>query len=113
MRLYKSSNQDLNVKVIEAHSLVQRTVGLIKYKTLDDKTALWLKPCSSIHTFFMRFAIDCVFLNRQMQVEAIVENIRPWRVVLPVWKAQSALEFKAGQLRELHLKKGDQLYVGT
>ncbi len=113
MRLYKGENINLNVNVIPAHNFLARSIGLIKYESLDVGQALWLKPCSSIHTFFMRFAIDCVFLSRQMQIIAIVENVKPWRLVLPIYRAQSALEFKAGQCQELQLKKGDQLYVGA
>ena len=67
---------------------------------------------NSIHTFFMSYAIDCVFINKKFEVVSIVENIKPNRMVWPQWKARSVIELASGQAKSLGLQIGEQLYVG-
>jgi uncharacterized membrane protein (UPF0127 family) len=57
---------------------------------------LLLVPCPSVHTFFMRFALDVALLDRQGQVLAVRRGVRPWRVVLPVAGSYATLEVAAG-----------------
>lgn len=60
-------------------------------------TALLIAPCNSIHTFWMRFAIDVAFLDERGKVLALQSRILPWRIVFPVAGAKAALETPAAQ----------------
>jgi uncharacterized membrane protein (UPF0127 family) len=55
-----------------------------------------LMPCGSIHTFWMRFAIDVVMLDRNCRVLAVRQRVRPWRIVTAVRGTHSILELPAG-----------------
>jgi uncharacterized membrane protein (UPF0127 family) len=108
----KTQKQFLSDNLIVASSLFQRTKGLLGKSELKENEMLWILRCNSIHTFFMRFTIDCVFLNKQMLVCSIKSNIKPWRLVLPILKAASVIEMQAGKALQLNIQLGDQLHVG-
>ena len=69
---------------------------------------LLIRPASSIHTFFMRFPIDVVFVDRHDAVVRIVPGLRPWRLA---WArgANRTLELPAGSCLETGLVPGDRL----
>lgn len=90
-----------------AESLTQRLIGLMGKANLDSKQAMWITPCNSIHTFFMRFPIDVVYLDQNNEIKKIDRGVKPWRVCLPVFSAQSVLELCAGSAGDL--KQGDKL----
>lgn len=113
MKLKNLSKQNVIVEnVIEAKSYWSRLVGLLKYKSLDRSSSLWLLPCNNIHTFFMRFPIDAVFVDRKLVVQAVYEDLKPGRVIWHVWKAHSAFEMNSGVAKAMNVQKGDQLHVG-
>jgi len=68
--------------------------------------ALLILKCSSIHTFFMRFYIDVVFLDKTYKVLRVVKNLKSWHVVMPVSSASSVLELKAGLVDIYGIKEG-------
>lgn len=108
----KTQNRVLTDDLHVASSLLQRTKGLLGHAKLNANEMLWILSCNSIHTFFMRFSIDCVFLNKQMLVCSIKSRIPPWRLILPIFKASSVIEMAAGKALELNIQLGDQLHVG-
>jgi len=61
-----------------------RFKGLQFRKYLPPGCGLLLVPCPSVHTFFLRFPIDVLLLDRAGQVLAVRRAVRPWRLVLPV-----------------------------
>ncbi len=67
-------------------------------RELGAGTGLLLRPCGSIHTCFMRFPLDLIFLNAHNQITKIVLNIKPWRMVWGGWSAHSVIEFQSGWL---------------
>jgi hypothetical protein len=69
-----------------------------------------LTPASAIHTAFMRFAIDAVFLDRDLEVLKVVERLRPWRIASKR-KARAVLELPAGECARRDVRVGDQLDV--
>lgn len=71
--------------------------------------ALWLRPCNGVHTFWMFFAIDVIFLDREMRIVRMVENMKPFRVGKPHLAARSVLEMPAHSISRLGLRLGDQL----
>ena len=72
---------------------------------------MWIKPCTGIHMFFMRFAIDAVFLDRRLRVVRVRPGLRPWRVVPLVWHAHSVVELPDGTVAGLGLGRGEQLSI--
>lgn len=87
-----------------------RMKGLLGRDHLAEDEGLWLKPCCSIHMFFMKFPIDVIFLNRENHVIRIFSSLKPWQVTPVVWKAHSVLEIQANLARKFPLHKGDTLH---
>jgi uncharacterized membrane protein (UPF0127 family) len=96
--------------VREASNPLTRAVGLVGKKTLPDGEALLIRPCWSIHTWFMRFALDVIFLDRENRVVKASLNMGPWRMAA-ARGAHSVIEMKAGSLAEGDLQPGDQLIL--
>jgi uncharacterized membrane protein (UPF0127 family) len=109
----RTKNQQLISGLRVATSEWARGKGLLGTKSLGAEEALLIPRCNSIHTFFMNFAIDCVFLDKNQCVKAIYTDVKPYRVVWPVWGARSVIEFSSGRAKELNIEVGDQLHVGT
>jgi uncharacterized membrane protein (UPF0127 family) len=109
----KTRNQQLIGNLEVAATEWARGKGLLGRKFLGAEQALWIQRCNSIHTFFMKFTIDCVFLDKQQRVKAIYPQIKPFRLVWPVWGASSVIEFPAGRAQELGIQVGEELHVGT
>ena len=80
-------------------------------RELQPGHGLCIRPCSSIHMFFMRFAIDAVFVDGDGTVLRIYDSIRPWRATGIVRKAKACLELPAGTCREKGVVTGDVLVL--
>lgn len=94
------------INVFIADSFAKRLFGyMLRQKPHHD--AILLTPCNSIHTFFMKFNIDVLFLNEHMQVIKKVENLRPGQVVTKVMGAKIVIESKEGVFNDI--KEGDKL----
>ena len=94
-----------------ARSVVERMVGLLGRRVLRDGEALILLACRAIHTCFMRFAIDVVFVNGAWGVVAIRCTLPPWRLTPVVWAAEAAIELPAGQVTRAQHAVGDRLVL--
>jgi uncharacterized protein len=92
-----------------ATSLVERGVGLMMRKGLEEGGALLIKSSSSIHSFFMRFPFDAVYLDRDGRVVKVVHAMRPWRMSLGGRGAKDVLELPAGVAAATGTQPGDQL----
>lgn len=113
-KLYKTSEDGalLLAEQLElAESFWARAKGLLGRSELKDSEVLWIKPCNNIHTFFMSFAIDCIFIDKKMEIKKLVQNVKPFKLIGPFWKAHSVIETKMGFIDANKLKIGDQLYV--
>jgi uncharacterized membrane protein (UPF0127 family) len=94
-----------------ADSPVSRMRGLLGRRDLEPDEGLLLRPAGSVHTFFMRFAIDAVFLDRERRVVRVAEHIRPWRAA-GARGARAVLELRAGESARRGISVGDVLDVG-
>ena len=92
-----------------ARTVWSRTRGLLGRAPLGRGEGLLIEPCQSVHMFFMRYAIDVVFLDREYRVVALRRELRPWRVTRYYRDARSALELPAGAAAEAGLEPGHQL----
>jgi len=86
-----------------------RAVGLLGRKGLHEGRGLWIRPCKSIHTFFMRFPIDVAYLSSDGTVVKTSARLRPFRLSMGGRGAHSVLELPAGSLERAGLKVGDSL----
>lgn len=108
-------NQSKGIQVCShlerADSMWKRMKGLLGRKSLSTDSALWIDPCSSIHTFFMQFPIDVAFVDKDLKVTKVRHHIEPWKLVFSTLKTRSVFEFSAGALNKEKIEIGDQLHV--
>jgi uncharacterized membrane protein (UPF0127 family) len=97
-------------RCVLADDVLLRVRGLIGRRSLDSGAGLLLKPAPAIHTYFMRFPIDAVFIDRGFNVLKVVEDLRPWRMA-HCRKARMVLELSAGEARRRSIVPGVQLEV--
>jgi len=91
-----------------AETPLARMRGLLGRSGLPSGEGLLLRPAASIHTAFMRFTIDVVFLNRANEVVKVVSELKPWRTASSRG-ARSALELPAGEAAKQGLRPGTAL----
>jgi uncharacterized membrane protein (UPF0127 family) len=91
-----------------AESTFARLRGLLGRSSLPSGEGMLLRPAASIHTAFMRFAIDAVFLDRSNQVLKVASAMRPWRATGCVG-ARAVLELPAGEAARRGLRPGVSL----
>lgn len=108
MKCYK------NKKIISGHvdiadTSMKRLVGLLNKKSLSPQASLLITPCSQIHTCFMRFSIDCIFLNHENTVVHIIETMRPWKISKHISLSHKVLEMPAGTVSRMDISIGDCL----
>lgn len=100
----------LGAEIVLAHSSGERRTGLLKQNSLEEGHGLWIIPCEGVHTMFMRFAIDVVFLDRRNRVRKIRTDLRPWRLSACL-TAHSVLELPAGTAARTLTAVGDELVL--
>ena len=109
MRLINERTNGTVASIVElAVTRADRKRGLLGRDGLDASAALMLAPCPAVHTAFMRFTIDVVFVDRDGRVRKIVRGLAPWRMSASLG-AYAAIEFTAGGERDL--VPGDRLYL--
>lgn len=96
-----------NVELTE--TLSERMKGLLGRDSYGVGHVMWLSPCSSIHTFFMRFSLDLVFLDKCLRVVAVKKGVRSGRMVFGGARARSVLEMSEGWLDDVAIQVGDML----
>jgi uncharacterized membrane protein (UPF0127 family) len=112
-RIYRiTDNRTIAEPCEVADSVVSRFKGLMGRRGLPSGHGLLLEPCNSIHTFFMRFPIDVVYLGRgakpgEYSVMAVRNGVKPWRMDFPIFGAKAVLELPTGGAA--NLSEGDTL----
>jgi uncharacterized membrane protein (UPF0127 family) len=91
-----------------ADSGPKRNKGLLGREGLAQGEGLWIVPCESVHTFFMRFPIDLVYLDRNNKIKKVRSAVGPWRLSACL-SAHSILELPAGTIRATQTQRGDSL----
>ena len=86
----------------------KRRKGLLKHTSLPKGEGLWISRCEAVHSFWMKFAIDILYLNKKKKVLKVRHNMVPWRLS-GCLTAYSVLELPAGTALETQTSKGDQL----
>jgi uncharacterized membrane protein (UPF0127 family) len=107
-------NQTRNTLLADAAEVAdtseKRRTGLLKHDRLEPGHGLWIVPCESVHSFFMKFSIDLVYLDRNKKVRKVRHRMVPWRLSACL-SAHSILELPAGAVAGSGTQAGDQLEI--
>lgn len=93
-----------------AESAAMRSKGLLGRERLAPGEGLWISPCEAVHTFWMKFPIDLVYLDRKKQIRKLVCAVPPWRLSACL-RAHSVIELPSGTIRETQTRPGDTLEI--
>jgi uncharacterized membrane protein (UPF0127 family) len=108
--LRKEDGTMVCARVSLALNPVTRMKGLLGRGTLPAEEGILLRPAGSIHMMFMRFAIDAIFLDRDLVVIDVVRGLRPWRMAARRG-AKQVIELAEGVAADVH--SGDRLQLAT
>ena len=87
-----------------------RNRGLLGRSSLAPDSALIIAPCNAVHTFFMRFSIDVIFVSRLGLVVKVCPGLRPWRIGLGLG-GFAAVELAAGAANLAEIGRNDRILV--
>ena len=102
-----TTEKTLAAELARADTFLARTIGLMGSTSLPAGSGLWIDPCPSIHRFFMRYAIDVVFLDGTLRVTRAIESLEPWRVAFGARGSRSVLELPVGTIAATATRIGD------
>lgn len=112
MKIFNRTKKAFLAETAEkADTAFSRIKGLLGRKEISSGYALIITHCRSIHMFFMRFAIDAVFVDRKDQVIGLVENIQPFQMSPYFFRSSYVIELPPGLIRKTGTQKGDQLDI--
>jgi uncharacterized membrane protein (UPF0127 family) len=106
--LHQSTQKIIAHNVLKADSMGLRIKGLMFSRDLKKGHGLLLDPCNSIHTFFMNYSIDVIFISSKNSVVKILRDLKPWKMTWIYFKAVKTLELPCGSI-PLDMVEGDQL----
>lgn len=112
----QDENHCLVQRLTVADTLRSRTIGLLGKDVLPAGDGLWIKRCNSIHTFFMKFSIDALFVDKNLRIVKACHSLKPWRITPIYFRASSVFELPAGTIKQLEqegcgLTPGKQLIL--
>ena len=97
-------------RCVDAARPLARLKGLLGRRSLASNEGIYLRPASSVHTFFMRFPIDAVFVDGEGRVLKVASGLRPWRAA-GCRGARAVLELSSGESERRGVRPGDQLVL--
>ena len=104
-----TTQKELGQWIRQATTFFQRTRGLLGRKEIIKGEGLYIPACRSIHTFFMRFAIDVMFMDHDNRITRTVPSLKPFRIAFGPRNTAGVLELCAGTLKENHCAAGDKI----
>jgi len=104
-------NITLATKGEVADSFSNRMKGLLGRESLEKDEALVLTNCRQIHMFFMRFAIDAIFLDKTNKVVGIVQDIKPFHCSPIFWHAHLVIELATGTIKSSKTQLNDIIKI--
>jgi hypothetical protein len=106
-----SNGAELANNVSKADSFFKRLKGLMFTKSLPTGHGLLIQPCQSIHTYFMNYPIDVLYLSKDLEIVGLDETIKPATVGKYQKRAFSVLELPSGTIRKTETKIGNYLTI--
>ena len=110
--MVKNLENIISKKIVHAKKFSTRLKGLMFIDKMEGFEGMLIEPCNSIHTFFMKFPIDVIFLDRENKIVSIKRNMKPWRMTWIIAKAYKVLELPGGSL-PMSIDKDDKLEICT
>lgn len=108
VEIHSSEGERVCDRCVIADTVRLRLRGLLGRHELPAGEGLWIQPTNSIHMFFMRFAIDAVFMDGDGVIVRVVPRLRPGRMAA-CRRARSVLEIAEGEAERLRLRPGLRL----
>ena len=108
-KIYRNTETLLLGNVMIADNFVKRLFGLMGRKHIDNDYGLIIKPCNSIHTFFMKFNIDIAFIDKNDRVIYIYRNLQSNKISRIFKNSSYVIECNADCLK--NLKIGDKIQI--
>jgi len=109
----KTKETFLAYRVKVADSILSRLVGLLGKRSLDPDSGLWIVPSHGIHTLGMLFAIDVIFLDKDLKVVGLRELVRPFSITSLNLNAESVLELPSHTIFKSQTEIGDELIISS
>lgn len=107
----KNRNTCLAHTVTIADTFFTRLKGLLGKAGLPGGHCLILKPCRSVHTMFMKFPIDLLFLDKDNRVVGIISNLTPFKMTGIIKGSRLAVELPAGTIASTGTVTGDTVII--
>ncbi len=104
-------NKTLANSLLVADTFCSSLLGLMGRRQLPVGEGLWIIPCQSVHSMWMRFPIDVIFLSDERAIIHMVENMRPFRITKYVSNARSVIELPANTIMTTQTKVGDRVEI--
>jgi uncharacterized membrane protein (UPF0127 family) len=86
-------------------------MSIMRKKEFRKGQAMILKPANSVHTFFMRFPIDLLFIDKENKVIKAISSLNPWRISAIYFRSRLAIELPAGVIQSTSTQEGDILLL--
>lgn len=102
------TGQVLANTLLPALDSATRKTGLLKHTSLGDGEAMLIAPSNAVHTWFMKFDLDLVFVRRDGRVVKTRAGVKPWRMSAAL-RAFAVIEMRAGTLADRDTQPGDVL----
>lgn len=106
----KETNEVILENAKVADTFISRFFGLMGKKDLPEDAGLIIKPCNSVHCFFMRFPIDVIFVDSDDRIVHVMPAMKPGKISPIVRKAKYVIESNAHILSK-KLQVGDEIIV--
>ncbi|WP_158737979.1 DUF192 domain-containing protein [Alteribacillus sp. YIM 98480] len=103
------TNQMVAEEVKGAYAFVKRLKGLMFTKQIPENFALHIAPCPSIHTFFMKYPIDVLYLNNRHEIVGMEEEVAPGKFGKRFRGTRSVVELPSGKIKTSNVKVGQIL----
>ncbi len=107
----QTKNTLLANRIVFAESFLKRSRGLLGIKEFNLGQALILKPCGSIHTLFMHFPIDVLFVDKNNKVIKAISNLQPFRLTPVYFNSALVIEIPVGTIQSSSTVKNDILII--
>lgn len=107
----ESRNIELSSKIEVARTRREKNQGLLKHQKLNKGEGMWLVPCGSVHTLFMNFPIDVVYLSKDMKVLKVIHSMWPWNISFAPFSTYSVLELPMGACKDSKTDAGDRISI--
>ncbi|GLC28999.1 DUF192 domain-containing protein [Clostridium omnivorum] len=106
-----TKNEDICKNVIVANNFLKRLKGLMFTKELSSDTSMYINHCNQIHTFFMNYNIDVLYLDKNSVIIEINENMKPGKIGKKVKDAVAVVELQGGKISKSNLKVGQAVII--